>query len=66
MKSRFAEEQIEHALKRVVLRTKVEELCRKVGISEATFYAWKRKYGEPTLLFSLSIASKQRFSLRYA
>jgi putative transposase len=27
------------------LGTKVEEICRKVGISEATFYNWKQKYG---------------------
>ena len=24
---------------------KVDEVCRKMGISEATFYAWKKKYG---------------------
>jgi putative transposase len=32
-------------LKQAELGTKVEEICRKVGISEATFYNWKQKYG---------------------
>jgi putative transposase len=44
-KSRFTEQQIAHALKQAELGTKVEEICRKVGISEATFYNWKQKYG---------------------
>ena len=44
-KSRFTEEQIAFALKQVELGTKVEEVCRKVGISDATFYKWRQKYG---------------------
>lgn len=36
--SRFTEEQIAFALKQAELGTKVEEICRKLGISEATFY----------------------------
>jgi putative transposase len=36
--SRFTEEQIAFALKQVELGTKVEEVCRKMGISDATFY----------------------------
>jgi putative transposase len=44
-KGRFTEEQIAHALKPAELGTEVEEICRKVGISEATFYNWKQKYG---------------------
>lgn len=43
--SRFTEEQIAFALKQVELGTKVEEVCRKVGISDATFYKWRQKYG---------------------
>jgi putative transposase len=35
-KSRFTEEQIAHALKQSELGTKVEEICRKTGISDAT------------------------------
>lgn len=42
--SKFTEEQIAFALKQAELGTKVEEICRKLGISEATFYNWKRKF----------------------
>jgi Transposase. len=44
-KSKFTEEQITFALKQVELGTSVAEVCRKMGISDATFYAWKKKYG---------------------
>jgi len=44
-KSRFTEEQIVFALKRVELGTPVPEVCRKQGISDATFYTWRKKYG---------------------
>ena len=37
-KSRVTEEQIAYALKQVELGTKVDEVCRKLGISDATFY----------------------------
>ena len=43
-KEKFAEEQIAFALKQVELGTKVEEACRKMGISDATFYNWRKKY----------------------
>ncbi len=36
--SKFTEEQIAFALKQAEPGTKVEEICRKLGISEATFY----------------------------
>jgi putative transposase len=42
-RSKFSEEQIAYALKQAELGTKVEEVCRKVGISEATFYNWKQQ-----------------------
>ncbi|KWF86755.1 hypothetical protein WL93_18030, partial [Burkholderia diffusa] len=38
--SKFTEEQIAFALKQAELGTKVEEICRKLGISEATFYIY--------------------------
>ena len=38
--SRFTEEQIAFALKQAELGTKVEEVCRKMGISDATFYIY--------------------------
>ena len=44
-KSRFTEEQIAFALKQVELGSKVDEVCRKMGISDATFYKWRQKYG---------------------
>lgn len=44
-KSRFTEEQIAFALKQAEVGTPVEEVCRKMGISDATFYNWRKKYG---------------------
>lgn len=43
-KSRFTEEQIAFALKQQEVGASVEEVCRKMGISDATFYKWKKKY----------------------
>lgn len=44
-KSTFTEQQIAFALKQAETGTRVDEVCRKMGISEATFYNWKKKYG---------------------
>lgn len=44
-KTRYTEEQIVFALKQAETGTRVEEVCRKMGISEATFYNWKKKFG---------------------
>jgi putative transposase len=44
-KSRFTEEQIVYALKQAELGKAVGEICRKMGIAEATFYVWRKKYG---------------------
>lgn len=44
-KSRFTEEQIVFALKQAELDTPVPEVCRKLGISDATFNTWRKKYG---------------------
>jgi len=43
-KSRYTEEQIAYALKQAELGTSVAEVCRKMGISEATFFRWKQKF----------------------
>jgi putative transposase len=43
--TKFTEEQIAFALKQAETGTKVGEVCRKIGISEATFYNWKKKFG---------------------
>jgi len=42
---RFSEEQIIAILKEAEAGTKVTELCRRQGISDATFYTWRSKYG---------------------
>lgn len=44
-KQRFTEEQIIGMLKEQEAGVKAADLCRKHGISEATFYNWKAKYG---------------------
>jgi len=44
-KSKFTEEQIAFALKQADTGTKVPEICRQMGISSATLYAWRKKYG---------------------
>lgn len=44
-KTRYTEEQIAFALKQAETGTRVEEVCRKMGISEAIFYNWKKKFG---------------------
>jgi putative transposase len=44
-KTKYSEQQISFALKQAETGTNVQEVCRKMGISEATFYNWKKKYG---------------------
>lgn len=44
-KQRFTEERIIGVLREQEAGAKVADLCRKHGISEATFYNWKAKYG---------------------
>ena len=44
-KSRFTETRIVSILKEADAGMKVEELCRKHGISSASYYNWKKKYG---------------------
>ncbi len=44
-KSRFTEEQIVFALKQAELGIPVPEVCRKLGISDATLYTLRKKYG---------------------
>ena len=45
MKKRFTEEQIIQVLKEQEAGMKTAEVCRRHGISDATFYNWKAKYG---------------------
>ncbi|MFT6581245.1 MAG: putative transposase [Alphaproteobacteria bacterium] len=44
MKSRFSDEQIIGILKEHEVGVTVKELCRKYGMSDATYYKWKAKY----------------------
>ena len=44
-KSRFTEQQISYALKQAETGTPVAEVIRKMGITEQTFYRWKKQYG---------------------
>ncbi|AGU53582.1 putative transposase, IS3/IS911 family [Variovorax paradoxus B4] len=45
-KSRFSEEQIAYALRLADCGTPVVHVCRQIGISEATFCTWKKKYAD--------------------
>jgi putative transposase len=42
--SRFTEQQVVAALRQAESGTPVGEVCRKLGVSEQTFYRWKRKF----------------------
>jgi putative transposase len=44
-KSRFTDEQIAYAMKQAETGTPVAEVIRRMGISEQTFYRWKKLYG---------------------
>ena len=44
-RSKFTEQQIAFALKQAETGTPVKEVIRKLGITEQTFYRWRRKYG---------------------
>jgi putative transposase len=43
-RSKFTEEQIAFALKQAESGITVAEVCRKMGVSEPTFYTWKKKF----------------------
>ena len=42
-KSKFSDDQVAFALKQAELGIAVAEVCRKMGISDATFYLWRKK-----------------------
>lgn len=44
-KSKYSEEQIIGSLKRAEQGVAVKDICRELGISSATFYQWRSKYG---------------------
>jgi putative transposase len=43
-KTAFTEEQVAHALRQAESGTPVAEVCRRLGISEQTFYRWKKRF----------------------
>ena len=43
-RKRYTDEQIAFALRQADSGTSVEEICRKLGVSEATFYRWKKQF----------------------
>jgi len=45
-RSKYTDEQIAHAIQQSRLGVPVAEILRKYGISQATFYAWKRRFGQ--------------------
>ena len=47
-KSKFSEAQIAFILRQADEGTPVAEVCRKAGISDATFYNWRKRYGGMT------------------
>ena len=44
-RSKFSEQQIAFILRQAEEGTRVEEICRKAGISVQTYYRWRKKYG---------------------
>ena len=44
-KSKFTDAQIAFILRQAEEGTAIAEVCRKAGISEATFYTWRKRYG---------------------
>lgn len=42
---KYSNEQIVYALKRVEAGEKASQVCRQMGVSEASFYQWKKKFG---------------------
>jgi len=46
-RSKFSEEQVAYALRQAEAGTAVADVCRQLGISEATFYVWKKTLRAP-------------------
>ena len=45
-KKRYTDEQITYALRQAEAGTPVADICRQLGVSEASFYLWKKKFGK--------------------
>ncbi len=66
-KSKFTEQQIAFALRQAETGTKVKEVIRQLGITEQTFYRWKRKYGglDPSDLRKLRLLEEENKKLKH-
>lgn len=64
--SKFAEQQIAAALRQVETGTKVKDVIRQLGITEQTFYRWKRKFGGlgPSELRKLRLLEEENRKLK--
>ena len=68
-RKRYSDEQIAFALRQADSGTAVEEICRKLGVSEATFYRWKKQFAgmgtvEIRRLKPLEEVSRKRLAFR--
>ena len=65
-KSKFTEQQIDFAFRQAETGTKVKEIIRQLGITEQTFYRWKRKFGGlgPSELRKLRILEEETRRLK--
>ncbi|CAN0628526.1 Insertion element ISR1 uncharacterized 10 kDa protein A3 [Burkholderia multivorans] len=65
-KNKFTNEQTAYALKQAELGTPGAAICRKTGISDATFYHWRTKYGglSPSELRRLKQLEEENEKLR--
>ncbi len=65
-KSRYTEQQIAVALQQVEAGAPLADLCRQMGISEATFYRWKQRYsrGKPSQMEKLRQLEDENTRLR--
>lgn len=59
-KSKFSEAQIVYAIRENESGTKVAEITRRLGISQATFFTWKKKYGD------MGVTEFKRLRAKYA
>ena len=59
-RSRFTDEQIIALLKENEAGAKVDALCRREGVSTATFYAWRKKFGGMEASDAKKLASSRR------
>lgn len=65
-RSRFTDSQIASALKQHEVGLPVADICRKMGISDGTFYGWKKKYGglAPSELQKLRVLEDENRKLK--